>query len=56
LGVWKLISISPTGAEDERRLVFDPTNCTDGIDLSADPILLIRAAAYSVSYEERSKA
>jgi hypothetical protein len=31
--------ISPTGAADERRMVFDATNLTDGIDLSADPIL-----------------
>ena len=36
-------------------LVFDPANRTDGIDLSADPILLARSAAYSVSYDRRSK-
>jgi catalase len=47
--------ISPTGAADERRLVFDPTNLTDGIALSADPILLVRSAAYSLSYDHRSK-
>jgi hypothetical protein len=51
----ELISISPTGAEDERRLVFDPTNRTDGIDLSTDPILLARSAAYSISYERRHR-
>jgi hypothetical protein len=28
---------------------------TDGIDLSADPILLARSAAYSISYDHRSK-
>src|SRR4030095_6310168 len=32
-----------------------PTNTTDGIDLSADPILLARSAAYAISYERRSK-
>ena len=42
-------------AADERRLVFDPTNLTDGIELSHDPILLARSAAYSISYEQRSK-
>jgi catalase len=47
--------ISPTSTADERRLVFDPTNLTDGIDLSADPILLARSAAYSISYDHRSK-
>jgi catalase len=55
LGRLQVTSISPTGAEEERRLVFDPTNRTDGIDLSADPILLARSAAYSISYGYRSK-
>ncbi|MGH7837160.1 MAG: catalase, partial [Candidatus Binataceae bacterium] len=56
LGRLEVIHISPTGPADERRLVFDPTNLTDGIDLSADPILLARSAAYSISYDHRSKA
>jgi catalase len=55
LGRLEVQAISPTSTSDERRLVFDPTNRTDGIDLSADPILQIRAATYSVSYEERTK-
>jgi catalase len=55
LGRLEIAGISPTGAADEARLIFDPTNRTDGIDLSADPILLARSAAYSVSYERRSK-
>ena len=55
LGRLEVTAISPTGAADERRLVFDPTNLTDGIDLSSDPILLARSAAYSVSYDQRSK-
>jgi len=55
LGVLEIAGISPSGAADERQLIFDPTNRTDGIDLSADPILLARSAAYSVSYERRSK-
>ena len=38
-----------------RLEVFDPTNRTDGIDLSTDPILLARSAAYSISYNHRSK-
>jgi catalase len=56
LGRLEVTAISTTGAADERRLVFDPTNLTDGIELSADPILLARSAAYSISYEQRSKA
>ena len=56
LGRLEVNGISPTSAADERRLVFDPTNLTDGIDLSADPILLARSAAYSIPYDHRSKA
>jgi catalase len=55
LGRLEVTAISPTSAADERRLVFDPTNVTDGIDLSADPILQARSAAYSISYDHRSK-
>ena len=55
LGRLEVTRISPTSAADERRLVFDPTNVTDGIDLSDDPILLARSAAYSISYDHRSK-
>jgi catalase len=55
LGRLEIARISATSAADERRLIFDPTNLTAGIDLSADPILLARSAAYSISYERRSK-
>jgi catalase len=55
LGRLEVNGISPTSAADERRLMFDPTNLTDGIDLSADRILLARSAAYSISYDHRSK-
>ena len=55
LGRLEITGISPTSEADERRLVFDPTNLTDGIDLSADPFPLARSAAYSISYDRRSK-
>jgi catalase len=55
LGRLQVTGISPTSAADERRLVFDPTNLIEGIELSADPIPLARSAAYSISYEQRSK-
>jgi catalase len=55
LGRLEITGISPTGAADEHRMVFDPTNLTDGIGLSADPILLARSAAYSISYDHRSR-
>ena len=48
-----------TGPEEERErdgdvLVFDPTRCVDGIEVSNDPILLFRRDAYAVSVERRS--
>jgi catalase len=55
LGRLEINGVSPTSAADERRLIFDPSNRTEGIDLSADPILLARSAAYAISYERRSK-
>jgi catalase len=55
LGRLEITSVSLTSAADERRLIFDPTNCTEGIELSADPILLARSEAYSISYSRRSK-
>ena len=33
LGRLEVTAISPTSASDERRMVWDPTNLTDGIDL-----------------------
>jgi catalase len=55
LGRLEITRISPTSADDERRLVFDPANLTEGIELSNDPILRARSAAYAISYERRSR-
>ena len=55
LGRLEITTISPTSLADEKRLIFDPSNRTDGIDLSTDPVLLARSAAYSISYDYRSK-
>jgi catalase len=55
LGRLDITRISPTSAEDEKRLIFDPTNRTDGIELSNDPVLRVRAEAYSISFERRSR-
>lgn len=54
LGHMSITSISPNSAADERPLIFDPTNRPDGIELSDDPILNARSAAYSISYNERN--
>ncbi|MGB9381149.1 MAG: hypothetical protein WCB16_11020, partial [Candidatus Binatus sp.] len=55
LGRLEVAGISQTSMADERGMVFDPTNLTDGIDLSADPIPPARSAAYSISYDRRGK-
>jgi catalase len=54
LGRLEISGISATGAADERRLVFDPANLTDGIELSDDPLLRVRSDAYSYSFDKRS--
>jgi catalase len=55
IGRLQIEAVSPTSADDERRLIFDPTKVTDGIDLTDDPIPAARSAAYSISYEWRTK-
>ena len=50
-----------TGLETEREtggdvLVFDPTRVVDGIELSNDPVLKFRKAAYSDSVARRTEA
>ena len=55
LGRLEITGIAPTGPDDEKRLVFDPSNCPDGIEMSNDPILQARSAAYSISYGYRSR-
>jgi catalase len=55
LGRLEISSISSSSLADERRLIFDPNNLTAGIEPSGDPILAARSAAYSISYEKRSK-
>jgi catalase len=55
LGRLEITGISPTEGADERRLVFDPANVTDGIDLGDDPFPRVRSEGYSISYERRSR-
>jgi len=55
LGRLEITSISASSLADERKLIFDPNNLTPGIEASSDPVLAARSAAYSISYEKRSK-
>jgi catalase len=54
VGTLTIDGIDTTRERDGDVLVFDPTRVTDGIELSADPILHIRPEAYAVSVERRS--
>jgi catalase len=38
----------------ERQLIFDPTRLIDGIELSEDPLPLVRSRVYAVSYARRN--
>ncbi len=55
LGRLQIDAVSPTSASDERTLIFDPLKVTEGIDLTNDPIPAARSAAYTFSYEWRTK-
>jgi catalase len=55
LGVLTLTKVVPNSQEVEKKLLFLPTNLTPGIELSDDPLPLVRTAAYSVSFGRRSQ-
>ena len=39
----------------QKKLLFLPTRLTDGIELSDDPLVAVRSAAYGVSFSRRSR-
>ena len=53
LGTLTLKAVDPKGPEIEKATMFSPLILVDGIEPSADPILLARPAAYAVSYSRR---
>jgi len=55
LGVLTLTKVVPNSREVEKKLLFLPTNLTPGIELSDDPLLSLRTAAYGVSFARRSQ-
>jgi catalase len=54
LGRLELTGLAHDRERDGDILVFDPTRLADGIEASADPILAVRSAAYSVSVARRA--
>jgi len=55
LGVLTLTKVVPNSSEAEKKLLFQPTNLTAGIELSDDPLPSVRSAAYGVSFGRRNQ-
>lgn len=53
LGIMSLDAVTPDSAAAEKKLTFNPLTLVDGIEPSADPILLSRPIAYAVSVGRR---
>ena len=51
-----MTTVEPDPEADGSVVVFDPARIVDGIELSDDPILRYRPAAYSASVSRRLKA
>jgi catalase len=53
LGTLTLDKAVADSAAAEKKLLFMPTNLTDGIELTDDPLPQVRTAAYAVSFSRR---
>ena len=53
LGTIKLTAVDPRSDQTQKELEFTPTNLTDGIQLSDDPLPAFRAKVYRISVERR---
>ena len=55
LGTISLTKTAGDQMKEQKALLFNPLALTAGIEPSADPVLLIRPAAYGVSYAQRAQ-
>ncbi len=55
LGEITITRLDPDSLAAQKKLLFLPTNLTPGIAPSGDPLILLRTAAYGVSFGRRSK-
>jgi catalase len=53
LGVITLKAVAPDNAALQVKLAFDPINLTDGIELSDDPLIILRSSVYALSVARR---
>ena len=54
LGVLTLNKAAADSLAAQKKLLFLPTRLTDGIELSDDPLVPVRSAAYGVSFSRRN--
>jgi catalase len=54
LGTLTLTKVVADSAAAEKALLFLPTNLTDGVEASDDPLIDVRSQAYAVSFGRRS--
>jgi hypothetical protein len=54
LGVLTIEKVAPNNAEVEKKLLFLPSQLTDGIEESDNPLIDVRSAAYAVSFSRRN--
>ncbi len=55
LGVLTIQNVALDSLKAQKKLLFMPTQLTDGIELSDDPLVGVRAAAYGESFARRSR-
>jgi catalase len=55
LGVITIDKVSKDQVGEQKKLMFTPLALTDGIEASNDPVLLVRPAAYAVSFAQRTQ-
>ena len=55
LGIISLTSVSKNQTKEQKVVMFNPLLLPAGIEPSEDPVLLIRPAAYAVSFGQRAK-
>jgi catalase len=53
-GTISITAVDPDSAAVEKPLAFDPTNLTDGIELSDDPFPDLRSSVYALSVTRRN--
>jgi catalase len=54
LGVITLTKVAADNDAVQRRMIFDPANLIDGIEMSDDPLPAARSAIYSIAYARRN--